>query len=180
MDPFLFLITLAEQLDQMAKTRQILDPKIREIDWSYLCLEQFDKFWVCSAGHDRKRKLFEHEEFCRKNLWNHFCCTYFQPILAFWNPLCAGTKNQAPTHLKYRTIDLLPSTPPHAHGGSCKYKSEEVVCIIRPLTGHKTILGTKPFESVTTGIKRFNAINSTVVFSMKCDLKVLCTNCLCN
>ena len=69
-------------------------------------------------------------------------------------------------------------TPPHAHGGSCKYKSEEAVCIIRPLTGHKTILGTKPFESVTTGIKRFNAINSTVVFSMKCDLKV-CTNCLC-
>ena len=70
-------------------------------------------------------------------------------------------------------------TPPHAHGGSCKYKSEEAVCIIRPLTGHKTILGTKPFESVTTGIKRFNANNSTVVFSMKCDLKV-CTNCWCS
>ena len=84
--------------------------------------------------------------------------------------MCAGTKNQGPTHLKYRTIDLLPSTPPHAHGGSCKYKSEEAVCIIRPLTGHKTILGTKPFESVTMGIKRFNAINSTVVFSMKGDL----------
>ena len=48
----------APQLDQMAKTHQKLDPNIREIDWSHLCLEQFDKFWICSVRHDRKWKLF--------------------------------------------------------------------------------------------------------------------------
>ena len=34
--------------------------KIREIDGSYLCLQQFDKFWLWSASNDdRKLKLFE-------------------------------------------------------------------------------------------------------------------------
>jgi hypothetical protein len=33
------------QLGQIAKTRQKVNQKIREIDWSYLCLKQFDRFW---------------------------------------------------------------------------------------------------------------------------------------
>ena len=34
----------ATQLGQMTKTRQKLDWKTREIDWLYLCLQQFDRF----------------------------------------------------------------------------------------------------------------------------------------
>ena len=36
--------------------------KNREIDWSYLWLQQFDEFWICSARNDRKRKLCEFSE----------------------------------------------------------------------------------------------------------------------
>ena len=32
------------QLDQITETHQKLYKKNREIDWSYLCLQQFDKF----------------------------------------------------------------------------------------------------------------------------------------
>ena len=39
-------------------------PKIREINWSSLCLQQFDKFWIWSACNDRKRKLCESTETC--------------------------------------------------------------------------------------------------------------------
>ena len=37
-------------------------PKNRQIDGSYLFLQQFDKFWICSAHDDRKRKLCESAE----------------------------------------------------------------------------------------------------------------------
>ena len=30
------------------------------------------------------------QSFAGKNSWNHFCCTYFQRILAFGNPLCGA------------------------------------------------------------------------------------------
>ena len=33
--------------------------KFREIKWSYLFLQRFDKFWISSACNDRKRKLCE-------------------------------------------------------------------------------------------------------------------------
>ena len=51
---------------QMTKTRQKLNLKIREIDGSFLCLQQFDKFWIWSARNKRKRKLFEYKETCMK------------------------------------------------------------------------------------------------------------------
>ena len=35
------------------------DSKIRETDWSYMCLQGFDKFWIWIARYDRKRKLCE-------------------------------------------------------------------------------------------------------------------------
>ena len=45
--------------------------KIREIDGSYLCLQQFDKFWMWSAHNDRKRKLCETEiNLFLENSWN--------------------------------------------------------------------------------------------------------------
>ena len=59
-------------------------PKIREINWSYLCLQQFDKFWIWSACNDRKRKLCESIETFLKNLWNHFRRNYFLWV-PFWN-----------------------------------------------------------------------------------------------
>ena len=69
------------QLGQIAKFRQKLNSKIWEIDWSYLCLQQFDKFWIWIACNDRKRKLSEFAETCLEKLkW-----TYFWWFLAIWN-----------------------------------------------------------------------------------------------
>ena len=39
----------------------LLDWRTREIDRSYLCLQQFDKFWIWSACNDRKRKFISNE-----------------------------------------------------------------------------------------------------------------------
>ena len=36
-----------------------MNSKNREIDRSYLWLQQFDKFWSCSAKDHRKRKLLK-------------------------------------------------------------------------------------------------------------------------
>ena len=54
----------AHNWDKLQKTRQKLDSKIREIDWSYLCLQQFDEFWIQSEyiqrksnWHERTRKI---------------------------------------------------------------------------------------------------------------------------
>ena len=53
------------------KTRQKLDcKKIREIDGSYLCLQQFDKFSIRSASNNRKRKLCEFDDSCLEKLVN--------------------------------------------------------------------------------------------------------------
>ena len=41
---------------QITKNRQKLHPKNCEIDRSHLCLQQFDKFLICSACNHRKRK----------------------------------------------------------------------------------------------------------------------------
>ena len=49
------------ELGHIVKTCQKRDSKTREIDWSYLCLQWFDKFWMWSAGN-RKRKLCEFAE----------------------------------------------------------------------------------------------------------------------
>ena len=60
----------AKQLGQISETRQKLDWKIREIDGSYLCLQQFDMFlnmkgkiwpeteavWICWNFHGRIRE----------------------------------------------------------------------------------------------------------------------------
>ena len=44
-------------MDQIAKNSpEITDWKIREIDWCYLCLKQFEIFWIWSAINHRKRK----------------------------------------------------------------------------------------------------------------------------
>ena len=63
----------AKQLGQISETRQKLDWKIREIDGSYLCLQQFDMFWIWRARYDRKRKLSEYAGICMeefvKPLW---------------------------------------------------------------------------------------------------------------
>ena len=42
--------------------------KIREIDGSYLCLQQFDKFSIRSASNNRKRKLCEFDDSCLEKL----------------------------------------------------------------------------------------------------------------
>ena len=80
------LLSVTTNMDQMAKTRQKLDSKIREIDWSYLCLEQFDKFWICSARHDRKRKLFELVEFVRKRLLKPLLLHLFSAYFSLLEP----------------------------------------------------------------------------------------------
>ena len=54
------------QLGQTSKTRKTLDFKNREINGAFLCLQRFDKFWICSARNDRKRKLYEFSETCKK------------------------------------------------------------------------------------------------------------------
>ena len=86
------LLSVTTTVDQMAKTRQKLDPKIREIDWSYLRLEQFDKFWICITRRDRKRKRFELVEFCRKKLVKplllHLFSAYFSLLEPSTNSWC--------------------------------------------------------------------------------------------
>ena len=54
------------------KIRRKRDSKIREIDWSYLCLQRFDKFWTWSAGK-QKRKLSEFAETCMEKLVKSLC-----------------------------------------------------------------------------------------------------------
>ena len=44
---------------------------ILEINWSYLYLQHFDKFWRWTAINHRKRKCFISAEFVYKNSWNH-------------------------------------------------------------------------------------------------------------
>ena len=46
----------ATHLGKMTKTHQKLYKKIRKIDWSLLCLQQFDKFRICSAYRSKTRK----------------------------------------------------------------------------------------------------------------------------
>ena len=48
---------------QTAKTRQNFDPKNREIDLSYLCLQQFYEFLIASTSNERP----ETEVMCYKN-----------------------------------------------------------------------------------------------------------------
>ena len=45
---------------------------------------------------------------CSKNSWNHYCCTYFQRILAFGNPLCGARLTYAHAMVRIaRTLDTV-------------------------------------------------------------------------
>ena len=57
--------------------------KIREIDGSRLCLQWFDKFWICRECNDWKKKLCESAESCLEKLVKSHQVNYifgeFQP-----------------------------------------------------------------------------------------------------
>ena len=71
------------------KNHHEIDSKIREIDWSYLSLQQFDKFWIWIVCNDPKRKLSESSEICLEkfvklhqvNLFSAGFC-HFEPLWA--------------------------------------------------------------------------------------------------
>ena len=76
---------------QTSKTRQELDWKIREIDGSYLYLQQFDKFWIWSAQNDRKWKLFEYTETCMKAFVKSLHLNLFFAGFSHLKPTCLAT-----------------------------------------------------------------------------------------
>ena len=63
--------------------------KIREIQWSYLCLQRFDKFWIWSKYNLRKWKLCEFTETCRekfvKSSWANLFLTSFGLLEPLWD-----------------------------------------------------------------------------------------------
>ena len=75
------------QLDQMTKTHQFLKWKIREIDWSYLCLKQFkmDAITLITGGVNYVNLL----KFAWNMSWNYMKWSYLWRILTIWN-LCAA------------------------------------------------------------------------------------------
>ena len=93
---FIFIIASAacrraragSKLGQLKKTRQTFDWKIREIDGSYLSLQQFDKFWTWRKHNDRKWKLCESaESFFEKlvkSLWVNLFLASFSVLEPLW------------------------------------------------------------------------------------------------
>ena len=73
------VLNSAQILGQMAKNPpNIRLKKNREIDRSYLSLQQFDKFWIWPTCNDRKRKLCESaetwmEKFVKLTGYNYAC-----------------------------------------------------------------------------------------------------------
>ena len=78
------------QLCQTSKTRQKYDWKVREIDGSYLCLQQFDKCSIWSIRNDRKRKLFEYSQTqtCMKKIVKAFQVNLFLAGCSHLKPMC--------------------------------------------------------------------------------------------
>ena len=61
--------------------------KNREIDASYLCLQQFEKLWMWSAGN-RKRKLCKFAETNMEKLMKSLWVNFFSAGLNYMEPLC--------------------------------------------------------------------------------------------
>ena len=82
--------------------------KIREIQWSYLCLQRFDKFWIWSKYNLRKWKLCEFTETCREKLVNLFLPS-FSLLEPLWGcawpflPVCSGRYSPLKRPLKAST-----------------------------------------------------------------------------
>ena len=83
--------------------------KNREIDWSYLWLQQFDEFWICSARNDQKRKLCEFSEtYMKKFVKSHHVNFIFGVFGTFgiavpWSadqPYCPQLSQTSKTHQK--------------------------------------------------------------------------------
>ena len=62
--PHLLVKTTQSWANRQKNPPKIRLQKIREIDGSYLCLQQFDKFSIRSASNNRKRKLCEFDDSC--------------------------------------------------------------------------------------------------------------------
>ena len=70
---------------QMAKTHQKLDWKIREIDGSYLCLQRFDKFWICSGRITGNGSHVIFQKLVWTNSWNHLFSAGFCFLELLWS-----------------------------------------------------------------------------------------------
>ena len=66
--------------------------KNREIDWLYLCLQRFNKFWISSPGNDRKRKLYESAETCKEKFVKSHQGNLFLVGFSHLEPLCHTPK----------------------------------------------------------------------------------------
>ena len=71
--------------DKLQKPAENYIRKIREIDWSYLCLQQFDKFWMWSAKKTGNGINVNQMKIALKNSWNQIKWTYYWSILPTWN-----------------------------------------------------------------------------------------------
>ena len=71
------------QLGQTSKTRQKLDWKFREIDGSYLCLQQLEKFWTLWPETEAIWICWnQHEKNCETTLVEY--------IFGFFGPMCGA------------------------------------------------------------------------------------------
>ena len=61
--------------------------KLIDHDYTWNSLTIFEYIVHAITGNGSYLNL---QSFAGKNSWNHFCCTYFQRILAFRNRLCAS------------------------------------------------------------------------------------------
>ena len=92
--------------------------KIREIDGSYLCLQQFDKFWIWCAWNDWKRKLSYYSETCMKKFVKSLQVNLFLAGFSRLKPLCAAARAAPPFHDKNQFLEFkvyynkIPSTLP--------------------------------------------------------------------
>ena len=77
------------------KPAKKLDEKIREIDWPYLYIEQFDKFLTWRT--DRKRKLNLLKTCLKKNSWSHIesSVNIFSAGFSHLEPLCTAAADSS-------------------------------------------------------------------------------------
>ena len=84
---------------------------IREIDWLYLCRQQFDTFWIWvneMFGNGNCGNLLK---LAWKISWNHIKWTNFWRVLAIWNLCASGRRRIMSSHSVLGGIKLEFSCP---------------------------------------------------------------------
>ena len=83
--------------------------KIREINWLYLCLQQFNKLWIWRKCNDRKRKRFKSVDKSLQNFEHRCKWTYFRRVLVIWNGTTVRRLLRNANLLKVQVENMLSS-----------------------------------------------------------------------